>query len=35
VLDRDIFTIDAGDIHATRVDETWLGGTKVYARGAV
>jgi predicted amidohydrolase YtcJ len=32
VLDRDIFTIDAGEIHDTRVDETWLAGTKVYGR---
>jgi predicted amidohydrolase YtcJ len=32
VLDRDIFTIDAGEIHDTRVDETWLAGKKVYQR---
>jgi predicted amidohydrolase YtcJ len=32
VLDRDIFTVDADAIHDTRVDETWLAGTKVYQR---
>jgi predicted amidohydrolase YtcJ len=32
VLDRDIFTVDADAIHDTRVDETWLAGTRVFQR---
>jgi predicted amidohydrolase YtcJ len=32
VLDRDIFTVEADAIHDTRVDETWLAGSKVYER---
>ncbi len=32
ILDRDIFTVETDAIHQTRVDETWLAGTKVYQR---
>lgn len=31
-LDRDIFTIDASEIHQTRVDQTWVRGERVYER---
>ena len=30
VLDRDIFAIDAADLHATRVTATYIDGRKVY-----
>ena len=33
VLDRDLFTIEPGAIHETRVAETWMGGEKVFERG--
>jgi predicted amidohydrolase YtcJ len=32
VLDRDLFTIDPGAIHETRVAETWMRGEKVFER---
>ena len=32
VLDRDILEIPAEEIDQVRVDETWIGGEKVYER---
>jgi predicted amidohydrolase YtcJ len=30
ILDRDIFTVTAPDIRATRPTETWIGGKRIW-----
>ena len=35
VLDRDIMTVPASEILATRVESTWIGGVKVYDSAAL
>lgn len=32
VLDRNLWSLDPADLHAARVDETWIEGVRVYAR---
>ncbi|MDP5226306.1 MULTISPECIES: amidohydrolase [Arthrobacter] len=32
ILDRDVFAVQASEIHTVRVDETWIDGERVYQR---
>lgn len=34
ILDRDPFALDSEDLHTVRVDETWIGGERVFARAS-
>jgi len=32
ILDSNLFSLPAEELHTARVDETWIGGERVYAR---